>query len=52
MEIEVMNYLDIEVQADRYEEEQKILQELAQEDFENGEFVRIFTPQENNNLPF
>ena len=47
-----MNYLDIEVLADRYEEEQKILQELAQEDFENGETVRIFIPQENDDLPF
>ena len=45
-------YLDIEVQADRYEEEQKILQEIAKEDFENWEIVRIFTPQENDDLPF
>jgi len=45
-------YVDIEVQADRYEEEQAILQELAQEDFENGEIVCIFTPQENDDLPF
>jgi len=45
-------YVDIEVQADRYEEEQAILQELAQEDFENGESVCIFTPQENDDLPF
>ena len=47
-----MNYLDIEILADRYEEEQAILKELAQEDFENGETVRIFTPQENDELPF
>ncbi len=45
-------YLDIEVQADRYEVEQELLQELAQEDFENGETIRIFTPQENDDLPF
>jgi hypothetical protein len=48
-------YVDIEVQADRYEEEQAILQELAQEEFENEEIVRIFIPQESddiNDLPF
>ena len=45
-------YLDIEVQADHYEVEQELLQEIAKEDFENGEFVRIFTPQENNDLLF
>ena len=28
-------YLDIEVQADRYEVEQELLQELAQENFES-----------------
>ena len=45
-------YVDIEVQADRYEVEQELLQEIAKEDFENGEIVRIFTPQENDDLPF
>ena len=47
-----MNYLDIEIQADRYEEEQQILQELAKEDFENGKFVRIFPEELKNELPF
>ena len=47
-----MKYIDIEILADRYEEEQKILQELAQEDFENWEIIRIFPPQENDDLPF
>tara|TARA_R110000803_G_scaffold11106_1_gene33580 strand:- start:80 stop:181 length:102 start_codon:yes stop_codon:yes gene_type:complete len=28
-------YLDIEVQADRYEVEQELLQELAQENYES-----------------
>ena len=45
-------YLDIEVQADRYEVEQKLLQESAQENFENGEIIHIVTPQESNDLPF
>jgi len=45
-------YLDIEVQADRYEVEQELLQEIAKENFENGEIVHIFTPQENDDLPF
>ena len=45
-------YLDIEVQADRYEVEQELLQELAQENFENGEIIQIVTPQESNDLPF
>ena len=45
-------YLDIEVQADHYEVEQELLQEIAKEDFENGEIVRIFTPQEIDILPF
>ena len=45
-------YLDIEVQADRYEVEQELLQELSQENFENGEIIHIITPQESNDLPF
>ena len=47
-----MNYLDIEIQADRHEEEQKILQEIAQEDFENGKFICIFPEELENELPF
>ena len=45
-------YLDIEVQADRYEVEQELLQEIAKEDFENWEIVRRFTPQGHDDLPF
>ena len=45
-------YLDIEIQADRYEVEQDLLQEIAKEDFENGKFVRIFPEELKNELPF
>ena len=45
-------YVDIEVQADRYEEEQKILELIYTEMVENGEEFRIFIPQENDDLPF
>jgi len=47
-----MNYLDIEVQADRYEVEQELLQKITKEDFENGKFIHIFPSQENDDLPF
>lgn len=45
-------YLDIEVQADRYEVEQEILKEIAKEDFENWETIVISTQQEDDDLPF
>lgn len=47
-----MNYLDIEIQADRYEEEQEILNLLFEELVENGEEFRIFPEKLENELPF
>jgi len=47
-----MSYTDIEILADRWEEEQAVLDLIYTEMVENGEEFRIFTPQENNNLPF
>ena len=45
-------YVDIEIQADRWEEENKIMELIYTEMLENGEEFRIFTEQENDELPF
>ena len=47
-----MNYTDIEILADRWEEEQAVLDLIYTEMVENGEEFRIFTGQENDDLPF
>jgi hypothetical protein len=44
--------MDIEIKADRWEEENEILELIYTEMVENGEEFRIFIPQENDDLPF
>ena len=44
--------MDIEIKADRWEVEQELLELIYTEMVENGEKFRIFTEQENDNLPF
>jgi hypothetical protein len=44
--------MDIEIKADRWEEENEILELIYTEMVENGEEFRIFTEQENDDLPF
>lgn len=51
-----MNYLDIEVQADRYQEEQKILEQIVDELIKSEEEINIFVDfddvvEEEDNLP-
>ena len=46
--------MDIEVLADRYQEEQEILKQIVDELVENGEDINIFTDLdegEDDNLP-
>jgi hypothetical protein len=45
-------YTDIEVLADRHEEQQKILQQITIELLENGEEVCIFSEETEDELPF
>jgi len=44
--------MDIEIKADRWEEENEILELIYTEMVENGEEFRIFISQENDDLPF
>ena len=44
--------MDIEIKADRWEVEQELLELIYTEMVENGEEFRIFTGQENDDLPF
>jgi len=44
--------MDIEIKADRWEEEQALLDLIYAEMVENGEEFHTFTPQEIDNLPF
>lgn len=44
--------MDIEIKGDRWEEEQVLLDLIYNEMVENGEEFHIFTPQENDDLPF
>jgi hypothetical protein len=44
--------MDIEIKGDRWEVEQELLELIYTEMVENGEKFRIFTEQENDNLPF
>ena len=44
--------MDIEILADKWEKEQKIINELYAKLVENGEEFRIFNPNVNDELPF
>jgi hypothetical protein len=45
-------YKDIELQGDRWEEEQKIIQQLFDELVEDGIELRIFNEETKDGLPF
>jgi hypothetical protein len=45
-------YGHIEIKGDRWEVEQELLELIYTEMVENGEEFRIFTKQENDDLPF
>ena len=44
--------MDIEIKGDRWGVEQELLELIYTEMVENGEEFRIFTGQENDDLPF
>ena len=44
--------MDIEILADKWEKEKKIIDKLYAELVENGEELRIFNPNVNDELPF
>lgn len=52
-------YKDIEIEADKWEEIRELVEQLNEEqldsmmdELENGEKFRIFTPNDNDELPF
>ena len=44
--------MDIEIQADQWEEQQQILEEIIAELLEDGEEIRIFNEETKDELPF
>lgn len=44
--------MDIEILADQWEEQQQILKEIIAELLEDGEEVRIFNKETEDELPF
>ena len=44
--------MDIEIQADQWEEQQQILEEIIAELLEDGEEIRIFNEETGDELPF
>ncbi len=44
--------MDIEILADQWEEQQQALKEIEAELLEDGEEVRIFTEETEDELPF